>query len=145
MNKAISGAKRRSAFSHLLNLDKYDMYFISQMLQQLSGIVHPIHVKCQSRQATTRDLNMWIQELASALNCGLDTFAKELFAKNKVQALGIKISLPAVPRVRRAFTAQEVEEFYVNLFKKAFEAAANFLLRHYQLRLLPMSDFSVVF
>ena len=35
----------------------------------------------------TRDLNMWIKELASALTCDLDTFGKALFAESKVQAL----------------------------------------------------------
>ena len=52
----------------------------------------PIHVKCQSRQATTGDLNDWIQELASALTTDQDTFGKELFAECKEQALRMKIT-----------------------------------------------------
>ena len=82
---SVSAAARSSAFSHLLNSEKFDFYFILHLLQRLFGIIHPIHVKCQTRQATTGDLNNWIQELASTLTTDLDTFGKELFAdaKNK--------------------------------------------------------------
>ena len=34
---------------------------------------------------------MWIQDPASALTSDLDTFGKELLAKSKVQALGMKV------------------------------------------------------
>ena len=64
---SVSAAVRSSDFSHLLNLEKFDFYFI-RLLQRLFGIIYPIHVKCQSRQATTGDLSDWIQELASADN-----------------------------------------------------------------------------
>ena len=70
---SVYAAIRSSVFSHLL--------------QRLFGIIHPIHVKCQSRQATTGDVNDQIQELASALTIDLDTFGKELFAECKEQAL----------------------------------------------------------
>ena len=114
---SVSGNVCWSAFSHLLNLEKYDMYFILRLLQRLFGIIHPIHVKCQSRRTTTGDLNSWIQELASAPTFDLDTFGKELFAESKMHALNMKINLPVIPRVRRASSDEEVEEFYVNLFK----------------------------
>ena len=117
----VSAAARSSAFSHLLNLEKFDFYFILRLLQRLFGIIHPIHVKCQSRQATTGDLNDWIQELASTPTTNLDTFGKELFAECKEQALHMKINLPVIPRVCRAFTDEKVEEYYVDLFTQVFE------------------------
>ena len=99
---------------------------LAKLLQQLYGIIHPIHVKCQSRQATTEDLNDLIQELASALTTDQDTFGKELFAECKEQALHMKINLPVIPRVCRAFTDEKVEEYYVDLFRHVFEKAASF-------------------
>ena len=104
------------------------MYFILRLLQRLFGIIHPIHIKCQLRRATTGDLNSWIQELASALTFDLDMFGKELFAESKMHALNMKINLPVIPRIRRASSDEEVEEFYINLFKQVFETAANSLL-----------------
>ena len=76
---SVFAAVRSSFFSHLLNLEKFDFYFILRLLQRLFGIIYPIHVKCQSRQATTGDLNDWIQELASALTTDLNTFGKRAF------------------------------------------------------------------
>ena len=73
---SVSAAARSLAFSHLLNFVKFDFYFVLRLLQRLFRIIHPIHVKCQSRQATTGDLNDWIQELASALITDLDTFGR---------------------------------------------------------------------
>ena len=56
-----------------------------------------------------------------------ETFRKQLLVESKEQALDVKINLPVVPRLRRAVTNDEVEEFYVTLFEKAFRAAANSL------------------
>ena len=50
-------------------------------------------------------------------------------------------TLPSVPRVRRTFAGEEVEEFYINLFKKGVEAAVNSLLQRYQSRPLQISNF----
>ena len=138
---SVSAAARSSAFSHLLNLEKFYFYFILRLLQRLFGIIHPIHVQCQSRQATTGDLNDWIQELASALTTDLDTFGKELFAECKEQALHMKINLPVIPRVCRAFTDEKVEEYYVDLFRHVFEKAASALLRRYQSQLPERANF----
>ena len=123
---SVSAAARSLAFSHLLNLEKFDFYFILRLLERLFGIIHPIHVKCQSRQATTGDLNDWIQELASALTTDQDTFGKELFAECKEQALHMKINLLVIPGVCCAFTDEKVEEYYVDLFRHVFEKAASF-------------------
>ena len=43
----------------------------------------------------------------------------------------MKLNLPVVPRVRRAFTDEEVKEFYVDLFKHVFQKPASALLRRY--------------
>ena len=94
-----------------------------------------------SRQATTGDLNDWFQKLASALTTDLDTFGKELFAECKEQALRMKINLPVIPQVCRAFTDEEVEEYYVDLFRHVFEKAASALLRRYQLQPLEIANF----
>ena len=84
---------------------------LAKLLQQLYRIIHPIHVKCQSHQATTEDLNDWIQELASTLTTDQDTFGKELFAECKEQVLHTKINLPVIPRVCCAFTDEKVKEY----------------------------------
>ena len=136
----VSGTIRSAAFAHLLNLEKFEMYFVLRLLQRLFCIIHPIHVKCQSRHATTGELNMWIQELASALSLELDNFGKELFVESKQQALSLKINLPVIPRVRHAVTDEEVQSFYTNVFKEVFEKAASSLLRRYQSRPLLMSN-----
>ena len=83
----VSGTERSAAFAHLLNLGKLDMYFVLRLLQRLFCIIHPIHVKCQSRHATTGELNTWIQELVNASSLELDDFGKELFAESEQQAL----------------------------------------------------------
>ena len=115
------------------------MYFILlRLLLRLFGI---IHVKCQSRCATTADLNGWIQELASASTSDLNTFGKQLFAESKVQAVDVKINLPVVSRIRRTIADDEVKEFYVTLCEKVCQAAANSLLRRYQSRPLEISNF----
>ena len=57
-----------------------------------------------------------------------------------MHALNMKINLPVIPQVHHASSDEEVEEFYVNLFKQVFETAANSLLRHYQSRPLQMSN-----
>ena len=44
----------------------------------------------------------------------------------------MKINLPIIPRVRRAFTDEEKKEYYVDLFRHVFEKAASALLRRYQ-------------
>ena len=137
----VSAAVGSSAFSHLLNLQKFDFYVILHLLQRLFGIIHLIHVKCQSRQATTGDSNDWIQELASALTTDPDWFGKELLAECKEQALNMKINLPVIPRVRRAFTNEEMEEYYVDLFRHGFEKAASALLRRYQSQPLEIANF----
>ena len=136
----VSGTIRSAAFAHLLNLEKFEMYFVLRLLQRLFCIIHPIHVKCQSRHATTGELNMWIQELASALSLELDNFGKELFVESKQQALSLKINLPVIPRVCHAVTDEEVQSFYTNVFKEVFEKAASSLLRRYQSRPLLMSN-----
>ena len=89
----VSGTVRSAAFVHLLNLEKFKMYFVLRLLQRLFCIIHPIHVKCQSRHATTGELNMWIQQLANALSLELDDFGKELLVESKQQALSSKINL----------------------------------------------------
>ena len=43
----------------------------------------------------------------------------------------MKLNLPVVSRMRRAFTDEEVEEFYVDLFKHVFQKAASALLCRY--------------
>ena len=83
----VSGTVRSAAFAHLLNLEKFDIYFVLRLLQRLFCIIHPIHVKCQSRHSRTGESNMWIQELANALSLQLDDFGKETtrsFFKNKI-------------------------------------------------------------
>ena len=140
-DSTITGVVRSSAFTHLLNLEKFDLYYILRLLQRLFSIIHPIHVKSQSRRATTGDLDSWIQELAGALTLNLTNFGKELFDECKMQATLMKIDLPKIPGVRRTCSAEEVEEFFVKLFKQVFEAAANSLLRRYQSRSLQMSNF----
>ena len=82
----VSGTVRSAAFAHLLNLEKFEMYFVLHLLQQLICIIHLIHVKCQSRHTKTGELNMWIQELANTLSLNLE-FGKKLFVKSKQQAL----------------------------------------------------------
>ena len=77
----VSGTVRSAALAHLPNLEKFEMYFVLRLLQRLFCIIHPIHVKCQSHQTTTGELNMWIQELANARSLELDDFGKELFSK----------------------------------------------------------------
>ena len=89
----VSGTVRSAAFVHLLNLEKFEMYFVLRLLQRLFCIIHPIHVKCQSRHATTGELNMWIQQLANALSLEPDDFGKELLVESKQQALSSKINL----------------------------------------------------
>ena len=79
-----------------------------------------------------------------ALTTDLNMFGKELFAECK-QALHMKINLPVIPRVRRAFTDEEVEEYYVDLFRRVFEKAASALLRRYQSQPLEIANFYVVF
>ena len=54
----VSGTVRSAAFAHLLNLEKFKMYFFLRLLQRLFFIIYSIHVKCQSRHATTGELNM---------------------------------------------------------------------------------------
>ena len=41
-----------------------------------------------------------------------------------MQALDVKLNLPAIPRLRCAVTDDEVVEFYVTLLEKVFQAAA---------------------
>ena len=77
----VSGTVRSAAFAYLLNLEKFERYFVLCLLQQLFCIIHLIHMKCQSRHACK--LNMWIQELANALSLELIDFGKELFVKSK--------------------------------------------------------------
>ena len=77
----VSGTVRLAAFAHLLNLEKFEMYFVCCLLQRLFCIIHPIHVKCQSRHSTTGELNMWIQELANALSLEFDDFGKNFLSK----------------------------------------------------------------
>ena len=72
----VSGTVRSAAFARLLNLEKFEMYFVLRLLQRLFCIIHPIHVKCQSRHATTGELHKWIQELANALSLELNDFGK---------------------------------------------------------------------
>ena len=135
----VSGTVRSAAFAHLLNLEKFEMYFVLRWLQQLFCIIHPIHVKCQSCYVTTGELNMWIQERVNALSLELHDFGKKLFVKSK-QALSFKINLPAIPRVRNAVADEEVQSFCTNVFKQVFEKAASSLLRRYQSRPLQMSN-----
>lgn len=137
---SVAGAVRSSAFSHLLNLEKFETYLVLRLLQRLFAIIHPVHVRCQSRRATTGDINNWMQELAAALTSDLQRFGKELFAETKAQTIEMQIDLPSVPRVRRTSTEGETENFYVNLFKSVFEAAASSLLRRYQSRSLQVSN-----
>ena len=58
-----------------------------------------------------------------------------------MQALDIKRNLPVIPKLRHAFTDDEVEEFYITLCEKVFQAAANSLLRRYQSGPLEISNF----
>ena len=93
----VSGPVRSAAFAHLLNLKKFETYFVLRLLQRLFCIIHRIRVKCQSRHAITSELNMWIQKFANALSLELDDFGKKLFVESKQQALSLKINLPVIP------------------------------------------------
>ena len=53
----------------------------------------------------------------------------------------MNINLPVIPRVRRAFTDEEVEEYHVDLFRHVFEKAASALLRRYQSQPLEIANF----
>ena len=136
----ISGTKTSAAFAHLLNLEKFEMYFVLRLSQRLFCIIHSIHVKCQSRRITTCELNMWIQELANALSLELNDFGKELFVESKQQALSLKINLRVIPRIHHTVTDEEVQSFYINVFKQVFEKAASLLLRRCQSQPLQMSN-----
>ena len=57
----------------------------------------------------------------------------------------MKINLPDVVRVHRAFSVEGPEESYTNLFRKVFDTVANSLLRRYQLRPLQNQIFYVAF
>ena len=124
----VSGTVRSAAFVHLLNPEKFEIYFVLRLLQRLFCIIHPIYVKCQSRHPTTGELTKWIQKLANALSLELDDFGKEIFVESK-QALSLKINLPAIPRVGHAVTDEEVQSFYTKAFKQVFEKEASLLLR----------------
>ena len=52
----------------------------------------------------------------------------------------MKIKLPVIPRERRALT-DEVEEYYVDLFRHVFEKAASALLRRYQSQPVEIANF----
>ena len=58
-----------------------------------------------------------------------------------MQALDVKINLTVIPRLRRAVTDDEIDEFYVTSFEKVFQAVANSLFRRYQSRPLNTSNF----
>ena len=45
-----------------------------------------------------------------------------------------------IPRVRHAVTDEEVQRFYINVFKQVFENSVSSLLRRYQSRQLQMSN-----
>ena len=124
----ITGVVQSSAFTHLLNLEKFDLYYILHLLQQFFSIIHPIYVKSQSYYATTGNLDGWIQELAGALTLHSANFEKELFDECKTQALLMKIDWPKIPQVHHTCSAEEVQEFFIKLFKQVFEAAANSLV-----------------
>ena len=51
------------------------------------------------------------------------------------------ISLPVIPRLRRAITDDEIEEFYLILREKVFQAAANSILQCYESQPLKISTF----
>ena len=136
----VTGTVKSAAFAHLLNLEKFEMYFVLRLLQRLFGIIHPIHSKCQSRNATTGQLNTWIEDLANSLSTELDKFGEQLFVESKQQALSLKINLPVIPRVRHPVTDEEIQSFYTNVFQQVFEKAASSLLRRYQSRSLQMSN-----
>ena len=53
----------------------------------------------------------------------------------------MKINLPVIPRVCRAFTDEKVEEYYVDLFRHVFEKAASALLHRYQSQPLEIVNF----
>ena len=83
----VPGTVRSAVVAYLLNLEKFEMYFVLCLLQRLFCIIHLIHVKCQSCHTTTGELNIRIQELANALSLELDDYGKELFVKSKQQTL----------------------------------------------------------
>ena len=136
----VSGTVRSAAIAHLLNHEKFEMYFVLRLLERLFCIIHSIHVKCQSRHATTGELNMEIQELANTLSLELNDFGKELFVESNQQALFLKMNLPVIPQVHHAVIDEEVQSFYTNVFKQVFEKAASSLLRRYQSPTLQMSN-----
>ena len=107
----VSGTVKSEAFAHFIDLVKFKMYFAFRLLQRLFCIIHPIHVKCQSRHATAGELNMRIQELANALSLEHNDLGNERFVESKQQALSLKINLPAIPRVRHAVADEEVQDF----------------------------------
>ena len=127
---SVSAAVRSSAFSHLLNLEKFDFYFILRLLQQLFGIINPIHVKCPSRQSTTGDLNDWIQELASTLTTDLATFGKELFVECKEQALHMKINLPVINLLSLTKKWKNTTLIYSGTFLKKLQVRCYVAINH---------------
>ena len=65
----VSGTVRSAAFVDLLNLEKFEMYFVLRLLQRLFFIIHLICVKCQSCHATTDELTLrrarWVSQTQS--------------------------------------------------------------------------------
>ena len=53
----------------------------------------------------------------------------------------MKINLPVIPQGHDDFTDDEVEEYYVNLFRQIFEKGVTVLLHHYQSQPLEIATF----
>ena len=63
------------------------------------------------------------------------------FLRNAKKALHMKINLPVIPRVCRGFIDEEMEEYYVDLFRHVFEKAAGALLHRCQSQPLEIANF----
>ena len=64
---------KESAEAYLRGLETFQNYFCLRVVQAVLRKVHPIHVLCQSRLATTGDVRSWVWTLALSLSADQPT------------------------------------------------------------------------
>lgn len=128
-NVQVDNKTRNDARSHLLDLEKFNKYYIIRIMHFVLQHIQPVHSALQGRGISLATSRQLIANLSTVFS-GLDTATKLLKYVPKRQFV-LGLSLPAIPRVsgRRSSSLMSVVEsndvasHFVDMFSRIIDLA----------------------
>uniref|UniRef100_H2XRJ7 Zinc finger MYM-type protein 1-like n=1 Tax=Ciona intestinalis TaxID=7719 RepID=H2XRJ7_CIOIN len=141
----IDPVTRNKASSHLMSLEKFEVYFMLRIFQKLLTIINPIHVAIQKRGISIGQVRSLIEQLLSTLFASVEDRqqAIDFFLVCERSAAQMGVQTPVLPRGVGRRTARiqatnhddgtggSIIELYSTLHCNIFQKAAAAIISRY--------------